>query len=174
MSFVEQFLKTSQENIFLVKGKTDNKNCWHYVLVEPSLKRAFDLKIKAKQFIELSEYGKIIASGWGIEPPKIVKDKIEELGAYYDAENDIELASYYKSKSDVFFLTATSEGKECYYYVAVDGKLAEEFKRVCAEEAPDFADYGNIIESGWGFPSPTVIAYMKEKYGIETPEFENA
>jgi len=174
MSFLQKFLQTSYQDIFLVKGKADNKNCWHYILVKPSLKKTFDLKIKARQFLELTDYGNVIASGWGAEPPKMVKDKVNELGASYDADSDEELAAYYKSKSDVFFLTATSEGKACYYYVAVDGKIAEEFKRVCSAETPDFADYGNIIESGWGFPSPTIIAYMKEKYSITTPELENA
>lgn len=173
-TFIERFKQTEKSGIYLLNGRDQNKNCWYYVDVDKLKLSIFKAKVENKETINIDEFGKVIVSGWGVEPAQIVKNKIIEHGASYDAKGDAELAAYYKSKSDVFFLTAISEGKDCYYYVAVDGKLAEEFKRVCDNETPDFEDYGNIIESGWYFPSRTVIAYMKEKYGIDTPELQDA
>jgi hypothetical protein len=70
--------------LFLVKGIDDNRPAWYYVLVErlklPMFKRALNDNI-----IHLEEYGKILYSAYGEDPPEEIKKKIrEEFGISED------------------------------------------------------------------------------------------
>lgn len=63
--------------LFLVKGIDDNRPAWYYVLVErlklPMFKRALNDNV-----IHLEEYGKILYSAYGEDPPAEIKKKIRE------------------------------------------------------------------------------------------------
>ncbi len=58
------------------------------------------------------------------------------------------------------------EGESVYAYVAVRADMIEEF--MLAQQRPDFhpEDYGVVIESGVGDPSPEVRAKMEQDYGF--------
>lgn len=64
--------------IFLVRGECDNRPVWHYVQVD-KLKLPLYKRAVTTDSIDVADYGKVLASGWGEEPPESVKKRIEEL-----------------------------------------------------------------------------------------------
>ena len=173
-SFADRIKQTSKAGLYLTHGIDEGKFCWQYIQVDRLKAKIFEESIKQKAKVDARNFGEIVVSGWGQEPPELVKRKIEEQGAAYKADEDAELEAYYKSQSQVFFVTANADGRNCYYYVAVHGRMIEEFTRQLPEKNLNLASFGNIIESGWGMPTLTVQAYMKEKYGVITPQTEEA
>ena len=65
------------ELIYLVKGIDDGRNAWYYVLVE-RLKVQLFLKALNDEIIHLENYGKILFSAYGDEPPAEITDKLKE------------------------------------------------------------------------------------------------
>jgi hypothetical protein len=63
--------------IYLVKGVDDNRNAWYYVLVE-RLKLSLFLKALNDDIIHLENYGKILYSAYGDEPPQGITDKLKK------------------------------------------------------------------------------------------------
>jgi len=63
--------------IYLVKGIDAGRNAWYYVLVE-RLKLQLFLKALNDDIIHLENYGKILYSAYGDEPPADVTDKLKE------------------------------------------------------------------------------------------------
>jgi gas vesicle protein len=62
--------------IYLVKGIDDERNAWYYVLVE-RLKVSLFLKALNDDIIHLENYGVILYSAYGDEPPKEITDKVK-------------------------------------------------------------------------------------------------
>ena len=70
--------------LFLVKGIDDNRPAWYYVLVE-RLKLTMFKRALNDNIIHLEEYGKILYSAYGENPPEKIKKKIrEEFGISED------------------------------------------------------------------------------------------
>ena len=66
------------DRIFLIRGKDGGRPAWHYVLVESRQKHK-DLKNQRKgSNIDVADYGKIVKSGWGVDPSKEIMEEIEE------------------------------------------------------------------------------------------------
>lgn len=63
--------------IYLVKGVDDNRNAWYYVLVE-RLKLSLFLKALNDEIIHLENYGQILYSAYGDEPPQDITDKLKK------------------------------------------------------------------------------------------------
>ena len=75
---VEQNVKSANADlVYLVKGIDDNRSAWYYVLVE-RLKVSLFLKALNDDIIHLENYGKILYSAYGEEPPKDITDKVKE------------------------------------------------------------------------------------------------
>lgn len=62
--------------IYLVKGVDAGRNAWYYVLVE-KLKIQLFLKALNDDIIHLENYGKILYSGYGDEPPTHITDALK-------------------------------------------------------------------------------------------------
>ncbi len=70
--------KRSQADlIYLVKGVDNNRNAWYYVLVE-RLKVQMFLKALNDDIIHLENYGIILYSAYGDEPPEEITNKLKE------------------------------------------------------------------------------------------------
>ena len=67
---------TNADLVYLVKGIDDNRNAWYYVLVE-RLKVSLFLKALNDDIIHLEDYGKILYSAYGENPPKEITDKVK-------------------------------------------------------------------------------------------------
>lgn len=63
--------------IYLVKGIDNNRNAWYYVLVE-RLKLSLFLKALNDDIIHLENYGEVLYSAYGEEPPQDVTDELKK------------------------------------------------------------------------------------------------
>lgn len=77
VSFTEKLKESQSDLVYLVTGEHEGRPLWHYVQVE-KIKKPFFLKAVESPFIELSEFGEVLYSGWGKEPPQSIKDDIKE------------------------------------------------------------------------------------------------
>lgn len=68
--------KMKADLIYLVKGVDDNRNAWYYVLVE-RLKVQLFLKALNDDIIHLENYGVILFSAYGDEPPEEITNKLK-------------------------------------------------------------------------------------------------
>jgi hypothetical protein len=77
MSFADKFRRSSGELVYVVRGKDEGKAAWHYVLVD-RVKLPVFLKKADGGPIDVSQYGKILYSGWGENPPEDIVQKIKD------------------------------------------------------------------------------------------------
>lgn len=68
--------KMQAELIYLVKGIDAGRNAWYYVLVE-RLKVQLFLKALNDDIIHLENYGKILYSAYGDEPPSSITEELK-------------------------------------------------------------------------------------------------
>jgi len=69
--------KMQAELIYLVKGIDAGRNAWYYILVE-RLKVQLFLKALNDDIIHLENYGVILFSAYGDEPPAEITNKLKE------------------------------------------------------------------------------------------------
>ncbi len=69
--------KMQAELIYLVKGVDAGRNAWYYVLVD-RLKVQLFLKALNDDIIHLENYGKILFSAYGDEPPTEITNQLKE------------------------------------------------------------------------------------------------
>ncbi len=75
MTWAEKTQRSRGENVYLVRGKDNGRNAWYYVLVDP-LKISLFLRMIEAGSLNLEDYGEVLASGWGTDPPDTVKRRI--------------------------------------------------------------------------------------------------
>ena len=65
--------------VYLVRGKDRGKPAWHYVLLvdDEDTIDLFKEKI-ASGTVDVANYGQLLESGWGADPPNEVVDKIQK------------------------------------------------------------------------------------------------
>ena len=64
--------RKSAHKIFLTRGRSGDRQTWHYVKVE-TIKQSIFLHALGQQSIDLKDYGEVLFSGWGEHPPEDVK-----------------------------------------------------------------------------------------------------
>lgn len=74
---VDPIKKMQAELIYLVKGIDAGRNAWYYVLVD-RLKLQLFLKALNDDIIHLENYGKILYSAYGDEPPAEITNRLKE------------------------------------------------------------------------------------------------
>lgn len=74
---IDPIKKMQAELIYLVKGIDAGRNAWYYVLVD-RLKVQIFLKALNDEIIHLENYGKILFSAYGDEPPMEVTNQLKE------------------------------------------------------------------------------------------------
>lgn len=76
-SFTERLQNSQGDMVYLVHGKDSGKDAWHYVLIEkmklPLFKHAL-----ATGTVDAAQYGKLLHSGWGKEPPQEITDAVKK------------------------------------------------------------------------------------------------
>ena len=70
------YKENPEERIYLVRGKDKGKPCWHYVLVEKHLLGLFLKRTNRGLGLDVADFGNVLESGWGKDPPKNTIDKI--------------------------------------------------------------------------------------------------
>ena len=61
--------------VYLVRGKDRGRPAWHYVLVDEDKVQQFKDKLRSGS-LDVGDYGKVLYSGWGKDPPQDIKDKL--------------------------------------------------------------------------------------------------
>ena len=77
MSHAEKMKRRRSQNVFLVRGKDRGRAAWHYVLVD-NQKREMFLAATKSGSLDVADYGEVLESGWGEDPPERVVKRIEE------------------------------------------------------------------------------------------------
>jgi hypothetical protein len=75
--------RSASDRIFKVRGQDRGRRTWHYVLVvddQDTIDKFIELthgENAGKHTIKMDDYGQVLKSGWGEEPPNDVKEWIE-------------------------------------------------------------------------------------------------
>jgi hypothetical protein len=62
--------------VYLVKGKDAGKAAWHYVLIDRLKLSLFEQKLR-KGSLDVAEFGRVLYSGWGENPPAEIVRAVE-------------------------------------------------------------------------------------------------
>ncbi|MDM8335468.1 hypothetical protein [Wolbachia pipientis] len=76
-SFADAARRSRSDLIYLVRGKDRGRSAWHYVLVDKDKREMFLAKSRTGS-MDVADYGEILYSGWGEDPPQEIVDKINE------------------------------------------------------------------------------------------------
>ena len=68
--------------LYTVRGKDKGRKAWHCVLIEKELLEEFNVKLETGT-VDLSNYGYIICSGFGENPPDSISDKLKKYSPSY-------------------------------------------------------------------------------------------
>ena len=70
--------RSEGERVFLVRGKDRGRPAWHYVLLvdDDEMVGEFQDKVKGGT-VDVANYGQVLKSGWGEQPPNEVRDEID-------------------------------------------------------------------------------------------------
>jgi hypothetical protein len=77
MAFTDKVQNSMGELVYLVRGKDAGRAAWHYVLIDKMKLPLFKQKLKSGS-LDVSEYGKILYSGWGENPPEEIMEEIKK------------------------------------------------------------------------------------------------
>ena len=76
--------KSEEKRVRLVSGKVAHgKQAWHYVLLVDDEEMIDMFNAKNSDIIDVADYGQILKSGWGQEPPDEVREWIKKKYPYY-------------------------------------------------------------------------------------------
>ena len=67
--------------VYLVRGKDKSRPAWHFVLVDEGKVQEFKDKV-ASGNIDVADYGEVLYSGWGKDPPQDIVDKVDHRFGY--------------------------------------------------------------------------------------------
>lgn len=65
------------DRVYLVRGKDGGRPAWHYVMIDPLKLEVFKQNL-ATRSLDVSDYGVILYSGWGEDPPDQIVETIRE------------------------------------------------------------------------------------------------
>ena len=86
-SFTDIIKSSRSSDVYLIRGKdTTNRRAWYYLLVEKTKKRLFENDVKSSQ-MQLTDYGTIVYSGYGENPPEDIRQKMEDEYGFKEAED---------------------------------------------------------------------------------------
>jgi hypothetical protein len=75
-SYADRVRRERADNVFLVRGNdSTGRPAWYFVLVDPAKKAAFRKAFTGQ--VELNAYGRILASGYGTDPPADVRERMK-------------------------------------------------------------------------------------------------
>ena len=81
INFAQQVYASRPDHIFLVRGKDiSGRSAWYYVIVDNGKRDAFKSR-EGIPSLNLLNYGRILYSGFGDNPPQSIKD---QMAAEYD------------------------------------------------------------------------------------------
>ncbi len=68
-----------RDRVCIVRGKDNGKSVWHYVILDEDKEKIFRDGIHLTGGRQnMADYGEVLYSGWGIDPPKYIREKVEK------------------------------------------------------------------------------------------------
>lgn len=152
---VNDFIKRIESdttNLYLIQAEEEGLDCWHYVLVDklkvPLLKQKMT---KVPCQLDLTQFGKVVRSGWGTEPKPEVKAKVES-GDYSLPPKE--------GHTKIFHINNEQNGKPFHVFISVKWEMADKFEYVAMYVGNiDLTQWGEVLEIGWGNAPEDRIAY---------------
>lgn len=78
INFAQQIYASRPDHIFLVRGKDlSGRRAWYYVMVDKGKRDAFKSR-EGIPSLNLANYGRILYSGFGENPPEDIKNRMAE------------------------------------------------------------------------------------------------
>ena len=77
-----EYNENASQRIYLVRGEDRGKPAWHYVQVEKVLLPLFLRRTNGGD-LDVADFGLVLKSGWGKDPPENVRKNIKEIGATF-------------------------------------------------------------------------------------------
>ena len=165
------YKEKSTERLYLVLGKDKGRAAWHYVLVKKHLLGLF-LKRSKGGSLDVADFGAVLRSGWGEDPPEGTTDKILKECDFKFKEipgvTVLHTASKQNNEPEIIDLLVKSganvnaqdaEGFTPLHMAAIHGNLKVVKKLVDLE-----ADVNIITTDG---KSAAELAYLNEELEIE-------
>ena len=72
-----ELIQLSNASVYLTQGLAGNVPVWHYVKIYKQEIPFFLMALKSGS-LDVAEFGKVVVSGWGKEPPAEVKARIRQ------------------------------------------------------------------------------------------------
>ena len=69
--------RRSHKLVYLVRGKDRGRDAWHYVLIDKRKEAAFKHAVQSGK-VDVANFGDVLYSGWGKNPPEDIVRKVEE------------------------------------------------------------------------------------------------
>ena len=163
------YKENSADRIYLVRGKDKGRAAWHYVLAKKHLLGLF-LKVTNGGSIDVADFGDILRSGWGKDPPEGTIDKILEEGDFKEIPGVtvLHIASKENNEPEIIDLLVKSganvnaqdaEGFTPLHMAAIHGNLKIVKKLVDLE-----ADVNIVTTDG---KNAAELAHLNEELEIE-------
>lgn len=159
-------VNTEKSDLYLLNGTSEGKPAWFYLKMDKLKLPIFKFKVDSKDpNINLENFGVVIASGWGDQPPTDIKAEIEG----WDSSNeDIDPGDY-----TVHYLNAhTDQGEPVFYYLAVKRNETDLFKAEIKKPEFDLEKVSVILLSGYGQPTSQIKLLMQREYGVEHTDID--
>jgi hypothetical protein len=80
MGFADRIANEVGRGVFLVHGKSQGKELWHYVKVPHDKVNEFKQAVHGGK-LDVAKFGSVLFSGWGKEPPQDVTDAVLKLNS---------------------------------------------------------------------------------------------
>ncbi len=78
LSFTRQVEASRADHIFLVRGRdASGQRAWYYLLVDKGKRDMFRSR-EGVPYLKLTDYGEILFSGFGEEPPADIKQQMKD------------------------------------------------------------------------------------------------
>lgn len=77
MSFVKAIAASKANNIFLIRAVEGGRPCYFYMLIRQEHARNI-AELVAKGSVDLANYGTVLASGYGENPPEDVQQRMHD------------------------------------------------------------------------------------------------
>jgi hypothetical protein len=77
-SFADRVRRERARDVLLVRiNHSADGPAWYYLLVDPGKKAAFRRAVNGSDGFDLTDYGRVVASGHGTDPPAAVRERMK-------------------------------------------------------------------------------------------------
>ena len=80
--YIWQNMILKRDKVRIVRGLDNGKSVWHYVILDEEKEQLFNDVSKIADRINVVEYGDILYSGWGNDPPQDIRETINRRFGY--------------------------------------------------------------------------------------------